>query len=127
MKLAVCIQAQDTGRILFFREEIDNQEPWTWLETRYHLDWHHSGAIDQLRDRVSTYIDVGDLPVEWFNSKKDLNIIHFRVPEERPVYTGPDIQYRWCSLFEFPDQIHPFIDDATSDLLFVEAIVTKAS
>lgn len=125
MKITVCIQAQDTGRVLFFKE--DGKKYWTWLETGEHFDWHHSGAMDRLRSRISTYIDVNDLPVEWFSAKNQLNIIHFKVPEERVVYTAPDFPFSWCSLFEFPEELHPFINNATSDLLFVESIVTGAA
>jgi hypothetical protein len=127
MKIAVCIQAQDTGRILFIKERQigpDVDWGWTWPETKFHFNWHGGRAIDHLRSQVHAYTDVKDLPMEWFTAKGELHIIHLRVAEEQKVYMMPG-EWQWCSLFEFPEKIHPFIIDATSDLLFLNSLVTS--
>lgn len=128
MKTAVCIQAQDTGRILFIQEAHQNEQRWTWLETKYQLNWLHTGQLDGLRNRLNRYIDVKDLSIEWFNGPSTINIVHLRMPEERRVYAPPDEPYKWVHLFEFPDDLpmHPYIMRATSDVLFLENLVTVA-
>jgi hypothetical protein len=128
MKTAVCIQAQDTGRVLFIQEAHRNQQRWTWLETKTHHAWLHTGQIDGLRTRLNRYIDIMDLSIEWFNGRSNLNIVHFRMPEERRVYAPPDEPYKWVHLFEFPDDlpIHPYIKLATSDSLLLDNLVTAA-
>jgi hypothetical protein len=126
MKIAVCIQAQDTGRILFVKESPSDTNitwDWTWPETRFHLNWACVG-VEKLRRQIGTYLTIDDLCMEWLHAKNELHIIHFRVPEERKVYLLPG-EWQWRSLFEFPETIHPFVDAAVSDLIFLENLVTR--
>lgn len=128
MKIAVCIQAQDTGRILFIKERQIGPEinwGWTWPETRFHFDWPFTG-VQTLTRTVDTYIRVNDLGLEWFNGKKKMNIVHFRVPEERQVFQLPD-HFEWRHMFDFPEKVHPFIEEATSDLIFLDSLVSQAT
>lgn len=126
MRIACCIQAQDTGRILFIQETTPanlKQWQWTWPVTDGLFDWISNGTSpgDSLRRELARYYDITDIVIEMYASKNMIQVTHLRVPSEGPVYTTAD--YGWHSLFEFPEKVHPFVESVTSDLLFLEALV----
>lgn len=118
MNIVTMIQAQDTGRFLFVKE--DEESPWTCPGTKIYFNWIVDGGVLSLHKEVARWIDIEDAPMEWFATRHNVSIVHYRVPTESQVYWLKD-QYQWRSLLDFPEKTNRFIDVAMKDLFFLDS------